>query len=92
MLVAEDGIVNQKLVRELLVKQGHHVQIASSGGDAVAAWESTRPDIILMDVQMPGMDGLAATARIRELERQTQQRPTPIVAMTAHALKGDRER
>jgi PAS domain S-box-containing protein len=92
VLVAEDGIVNQKLIRELLVKQGHRVQIVSSGADVVAAWESARPDIILMDVQMPGMDGLAATARIRELERPTHQRPTPIVAMTAHAMKGDRER
>ena len=92
VLVAEDGIVNQKLIRELLVKQGHRVRIVSGGADAVAAWESARPDIVLMDVQMPGMDGLAATARIRELERQTHQRPTPIVAMTAHAMKGDRER
>lgn len=92
VLVAEDGIVNQKLVRELLVKQGHRVQIVSSGADAVSAWESARPDIILMDVQMPGMDGLAATASIRERELATHQQPTPIVAMTAHAMKGDRER
>jgi CheY-like chemotaxis protein len=92
VLVAEDGIVNQKLVRELLVKQGHDVRIVANGGDAVAAWQAARPDIVLMDVQMPGMDGLAATSRIRELERQLQQQPTPIVAMTAHAMKGDRER
>ena len=73
-------------------KQGHRVSIVSNGGDAVAAWQAEPPDIVLMDVQMPGMDGFAATARIRELERELQRPHTPIVAMTAHAMKGDRER
>ncbi|MHB8864488.1 MAG: response regulator, partial [Pirellulaceae bacterium] len=91
VLVAEDGLVNQKLVRELLHKQGHRVTIVASGIDAVVAWQTEPPDVILMDVQMPGLDGLAATERIRELERETG-RHTPIVAMTAHAMKGDRER
>ncbi|MHB8971997.1 MAG: ATP-binding protein [Pirellulaceae bacterium] len=91
VLVAEDGLVNQKLVRELLHKQGHRVTIVSSGTDAIVAWQTRPPDVILMDVQMPGMDGLAATEKIRDLERETGQH-TPIVAMTAHAMKGDRER
>jgi PAS domain S-box-containing protein len=91
VLVAEDGLVNQKLVRELLRKQGHRVTVVVSGADAIATWQTHAPDIILMDVQMPGMDGLEATARIRSLESHTK-RHTPIVAMTAHAMKGDRER
>jgi PAS domain S-box-containing protein len=91
VLVAEDGLVNQKLVRELLHKQGHRVTIVSSGAEAVVAWQTEPPDVILMDVQMPDMDGLDATRKIRHLERETG-RHTPIVAMTAHAMKGDRER
>jgi CheY-like chemotaxis protein/HPt (histidine-containing phosphotransfer) domain-containing protein len=91
VLVAEDGLVNQKLVRELLHKQGHRVTIVPSGADAIVAWQTQPPDVILMDVQMPGMDGLAATEKIRDLERETG-RHIPIVAMTAHAMQGDRER
>jgi two-component system, sensor histidine kinase and response regulator len=78
-------------VRELLQKQGHRVTIVASGAEAIAAWQSDVPDIILMDVQMPGMDGLEATQTIRRLEADTG-RHVPIVAMTAHAMKGDRER
>jgi two-component system, sensor histidine kinase and response regulator len=91
VLVAEDGLVNQKLVRELLQKQGHQVTVVASGSEAVAAWQADPPDIVLMDVQMPGMDGLEATHEIRRLESATG-RHTPIVAMTAHAMKGDRQR
>ena len=91
VLVAEDGLVNQKLVRELLHKQGHRVTIVANGADAITAWQTGAPDIILMDVQMPGMDGLEATERIRSLESGTG-RHVPIVAMTAHAMKGDRQR
>ena len=91
VLVAEDGLVNQKLVRELLHKQGHRVTVVSNGADAIVAWQTEPPDVVLMDVQMPDMDGLDATRKIRDLERETG-RHTPIVAMTAHAMKGDRER
>ncbi len=91
ILVAEDGLVNQKLVRELLHKRGHHVRIVNNGQDAVAASREQIPDVVLMDVQMPVMDGIEATQKIRERERETG-RHVPIVAMTAHAMKGDRER
>ncbi len=67
VLVAEDGLVNQKLVRELLHKQGHRVTVVASGADAIATWQTDAPDIILMDVQMPGMDGLEATAENPQL-------------------------
>ncbi len=91
VLVAEDGLVNQKLVRELLHKHGHHVTIVSSGQEAIDAYRAEPADLILMDVQMPGMDGIEATRQIRQLEQNTA-RHIPIVAMTAHAMKGDRER
>ena len=90
-LVAEDGLVNQKLVRELLHKHGHRATIVTNGQDAVDMYRSEMPDIVLMDVQMPGMDGIEATAHIRQVEQETG-RHVPIVAMTAHAMKGDRER
>ena len=91
VLVAEDGLVNQKLVLELLHKHGHRVSIVGNGRDAVEACTADPPDIVLMDVQMPDMDGLDATRQIRVYERHTG-RHVPIVAMTAHAMKGDRER
>ncbi len=91
VLVAEDGHVNQKFVRQLLQKHGHRVTIVANGQDAVAMSTGEPPDMILMDVQMPGMDGLQATREIRLLEQETG-RHVPIVAMTAHAMKGDRER
>jgi two-component system sensor histidine kinase/response regulator len=67
------------------------VILANNGLEAVAAWERERLDVILMDAQMPEMDGFAATARIRELEERTDRRQ-PIIALTAHAMKGDQER
>jgi PAS domain S-box-containing protein len=91
ILVAEDSLVNQKLAINLLQRQGHAVVIANNGREAVAKWESQRYDLILMDVQMPEMDGLEATARIREKE-QASSRHIPIIAMTAHAMAGDRQR
>jgi CheY-like chemotaxis protein/HPt (histidine-containing phosphotransfer) domain-containing protein len=91
ILVAEDGLVNQKFVRELLSKQGHQVTIVNNGQDAVNACGSDSPDVVLMDVQMPLMDGIEATRQIRRGEEKTG-RHVPIVAMTAHAMKGDRER
>ncbi len=91
ILLAEDSLVNQKLARGLLEKHGHSVVVAGNGKEAVAAWESQSFDLVLMDVQMPEMDGLEATAVFRAKEQKTGKH-TPIIAMTAHAMKGDRER
>jgi signal transduction histidine kinase/DNA-binding response OmpR family regulator/HPt (histidine-containing phosphotransfer) domain-containing protein len=91
LLLAEDNPVNQKLAVTLLEKHGHRVTVAGSGPAALAAWDGGAFDAVLMDVQMPGMDGFEATARIRAGERGSG-RHTPIIALTAHALKGDRER
>jgi CheY-like chemotaxis protein len=91
ILLAEDNTVNQRLAARLLEKEGHTVFVVSNGYLAVAALETQRFDLILMDVQMPEMNGYEATAAIREKERATGAH-IPIIAMTAHALKGDRER
>ena len=91
ILLVEDGIANQKLAVGLLKKWGHQVAIANNGEEAIRQWETEPFDAILMDVQMPLMDGLEATRRIRELEHDAGRR-IPIVAMTARAMKGDRER
>jgi PAS domain S-box-containing protein len=91
ILVAEDNAINQKLMVALLEKQGHQVWLAPDGRQAVALWEQLPFDLILMDVQMPEMDGFDATAAIRSKEQITGKH-VPIVAMTAHAMKGDRER
>jgi signal transduction histidine kinase/CheY-like chemotaxis protein/HPt (histidine-containing phosphotransfer) domain-containing protein len=91
VLLAEDNAVNQKLAVSLLAKQGHEVVLAHDGEEAFAAVERETFDLVLMDLEMPKMDGLEATARIRAHDAQTG-RHTPIVAMTAHAMKGDRER
>ena len=91
VLLAEDSYFNQKLAVALLEGQKHSVTVVSNGQDAVEAVFAQSFDVVLMDVQMPVMDGLEATERIRARERQTGSR-VPIIAMTAHALKGDRER
>ncbi len=91
ILLAEDSPLNQKLAIALLQKHGHQVVLAQNGHEAVAAARQNDFDLILMDVQMPLMDGLEATRRIRDRELATG-RHVPIIAMTAHALKGDRER
>ena len=90
LLLAEDNLVNQKLAVRLLEKRGHSVVIASTGRDAVEALRQQRFDVVLMDVQMPEMDGFEATTIIRARERDNGGH-VPIVAMTAHAMKGDRE-
>lgn len=92
LLVAEDNPVNTRLMSALLLRQGHAVQMVSNGRDAVQAFQPGRFDAILMDVSMPEMDGFEATAAIRRIERELGQRRTPIVALTAHAMKGDMER
>ncbi len=91
VLVAEDVPINQRLAMRLLENQGHSVVLAQNGREAVDRWQEETFDVILMDVQMPCMDGFLATKTIRELERG-KGRHTPILAMTAHAMKGDRER
>jgi CheY-like chemotaxis protein len=98
LLLAEDNPVNQKLAVRLLEKQGHTVVVAGSGRAAVEALDRATFDLVLMDVQMPEMDGLEATAAIRTRERETasgcgtEGRRLPIIGLTAHAMKGDRER
>ena len=91
ILLAEDGLVNQQVARELLQSRGHQVVVVNNGREAVEMLERESFDLVLMDVQMPEMDGFEATAAIRQKE-QTTGHHLHIVAMTAHAMKGDRER
>jgi two-component system, sensor histidine kinase and response regulator len=91
VLVTEDNKINQTLAVRLLEKRGFGVTVANNGLEAIAAHEKHSFDLILMDVQMPEMDGFEATLAIREKEKRAG-RHTPIVAMTAHALKGDEQR
>jgi PAS domain S-box-containing protein len=91
ILLVEDGKTNQRLAVALLSKWGHTVTVAEDGREAIARWQDDPYDLILMDVQMPIMDGLEATQRIRELEKGSGHH-IPIVAMTARAMRGDRER
>ena len=90
-LLAEDNVVNQRLMVRLLEKRGHRVAVAANGRDALAAMGKENFDVVLMDVQMPVMDGFETTRRIREIEK-AQGSHTVIIAMTANALKGDREK
>ncbi len=91
LLLAEDNAVNRKFATLLLEKMGHHMTVAVNGREAVEMHKTNAFDIILMDVQMPEMDGLEATSAIRAAEKTTGAH-IPIIAMTAEALKGDRER
>jgi two-component system, sensor histidine kinase and response regulator len=91
VLLAEDNLVNQRLVVRLLEKRGHRVVVAGTGLEALQALEKESFDLVLMDVQMPEMDGLEATAVIREKEKSSGLHQ-PVVALTAHAMKGDREK
>ncbi len=91
VLLAEDNEINRLVAERMLEKEGHYVTSVITGAEVLEALRCGRFDIVFMDVQMPEMDGLEATARIREEERVTG-RHLPIVAMTAHALKGDKER
>ncbi len=91
VLLAEDHPVNQKVAVRMLQHQGHTVVVAPHGREAVSALESARFDVVLMDLQMPEMDGFEALRAIRQREMLTGNR-TPIIALTAHAMQGDRER
>ena len=97
ILLAEDSYPNQVLATGLLRKRGHQITVANNGQEAIDLLKSEVFDLVLMDVQMPVMDGLEATKTIRNLEAREKlnlriRNPIPIVAMTAHAMKGDRER
>ena len=91
VLLAEDNLVNQRLAVRLLEKRGHRIVVASTGLEALQALEKESFDLVLMDVQMPEMDGLEATAAIREKEKGSGLHQA-VVALTAHAMKGDREK
>lgn len=91
ILLAEDNIVNQRVAVSILERRGHAVKTVNNGKAALDALACERFDLVLMDVQMPEMDGLEATAAIRRKEQETGGH-IPIIAMTAHAMKGDRER
>jgi signal transduction histidine kinase/CheY-like chemotaxis protein len=91
ILLAEDNLINQKIASKLLESRGHTVRIVQNGREALAALESAEFDLVLMDIQMPLMDGFACTAEIRRKER-TSGDHLPIVAITAHASSGDGER
>ncbi len=91
ILLVEDNIINRQLAIKLLEKRGHRVTVAADGQEAIDACEKDRFDIILMDLQMPRMDGLEATRRIRQKEKGSEDH-VPIAAMTAHTMKGDKER
>jgi CheY-like chemotaxis protein/HPt (histidine-containing phosphotransfer) domain-containing protein len=91
VLVVEDNPVNQKLAMRLLEREGHLVTLARHGKEALAILQQQRFDLVLMDIEMPELDGLETTALLRQREQGTG-RHVPILAMTAHALKGDSER
>jgi CheY-like chemotaxis protein len=89
ILLVEDNLVNQRVVLAVLTKRGFHVEVAGTGLEALKALEKSSYDLVLMDVQMPYMDGIEATKKIRT---ELGLKQLPIVAMTAHAMNGDRER
>jgi CheY-like chemotaxis protein len=91
ILLAEDNRVNQAVATRLLQKMGHSLVVASNGEEVISLIATQAFDLVLMDVQMPEMDGIAATAVIRQREIATEAH-LPIIAMTAHAMKGDKER
>jgi CheY-like chemotaxis protein len=90
VLLAEDNEINQRIVMRLLEKVGCHAERVANGREAVEALGRNTFDLVLMDVQMPEMDGFAATEEIRR--REAGRRRTPIAAMTANAMTGDREK
>ena len=92
ILLAEDNMMNQKVARSMLKKMGHSVVVANNGEEAVGRFKDENFDLILMDGQMPVMDGLEAARTIRNLEGKSEMDSIPIVAATANAMKGDKER
>jgi len=92
ILVTDDNIINQKVASRLLQQFGYSADVASNGPEAIAALAKTPCDLVFMDVQMPGMDGLETTRRIREWEKSAGRRSVHIIAMTANAMSGDRDK
>lgn len=91
ILVAEDNEVNQKLIKTILTKSGYSFKMVGNGVEAVQMYQNENFNLVLMDCQMPEMDGLVATKMIREFETSSDRGRTPIIALTANAMKGDRE-
>jgi CheY-like chemotaxis protein len=91
VLLVEDNETSRQLFTQMLKKHGHSVDVAENGAMALERWRQTNYDIVLMDVQMPVMDGIVATEKIREMERGGDTK-TPIIALTAHAMKKDRSK
>ncbi len=92
ILIAEDNLINQKVAMTILKKLGHQVDLAENGLQAVQKFELNHYDVILMDMQMPEMNGLEATRIIREYEQEKNLKPTPIISMTANAMQADMEK
>jgi CheY-like chemotaxis protein len=92
ILLAEDNLVNQKVALKMLERLGCRADVADNGQKAIEALGKTPYDLVFMDVQMPVMDGLEATQRIRSGQGECRNPEVPIIAMTAHAMKGDKER
>ena len=91
-MVVEDNPVNQKVIRIILERGGYHYEIAMDGLEAVQKYQANAYDLVLMDCQMPILDGLSASASIRKFELASKKGRCPIVAMTANTMKGDEER
>lgn len=89
ILLVEDNMMNQKLAKTLLEIEGYVVHVASAGAEALTILDTTIPDLILTDIQMPGMDGLELT---RIIKGRPDTRHVPVVAVTAYAMRGDRDR
>lgn len=89
ILIVEDNEINMKLIRTILSSKGHLLIEASDGEEALQSIVMERPDLVLMDIQIPKIDGLEATRRIRAME---DLKDTPIIALTAHAMEGDKEK
>ncbi len=92
LLIVEDNVDNTDLARRLLMKAGYIVDISLNGDDAIEAVKEFNYDLVLMDIQMPGMDGFEATRRIRVIEKELMKDYTPVIAVTAHAMKGYRDK
>ncbi len=92
ILLTEDNFVNQKVALKIIEKDGHHVDVANNGREAIKALEADHYDLVLMDILMPEMDGFEATAEIRNPMSAVRNHDIPIIAMTAYAMKGDRKK